>query len=153
MTNIELIHNLGKLCDELEQQHRSVSAMPTARLREIHKALEKLWTEATAAGYAISALRVEMGLSTGECVSDCAVLWNATKSRADHMNTIIDAQKRQIEELRAARDLYRKTNTDLAFCLEGLDRIAKLGNEPCYGNSDGNRIAIEMLKNMGAYCP
>lgn len=32
---------------------------------------------------------------------------------------------------------------------DALDKLAKLGNEPLYGNSNGNVIALQALKDAG----
>lgn len=48
------------------------------------------------------------------------------------------AQEKQVAELTAKLDKAK----------EALDRLARLGNEPLLGNSDGNKIAWLALKEL-----
>lgn len=54
-----------------------------------------------------------------------------------------------VEALRENRDEYQREADKLAaenkVLRDALERLARLGNEPHYGNSDGNMIAIKAL--------
>jgi hypothetical protein len=41
----------------------------------------------------------------------------------------------------------RATTAKEAVMRDALQKLAKLGNEPLYGNSEGNLIALQALKN------
>lgn len=45
-------------------------------------------------------------------------------------------------------DHIAKLDRLLQEALDALEKLAKLGNEPMYGNSVGNRIAQETLHNI-----
>jgi hypothetical protein len=57
------------------------------------------------------------------------------------------------QRLRARIAILELTNNDLRAEVErlraALDRLARLGNEPDYGNSVGNEIARDALKEGG----
>lgn len=54
------------------------------------------------------------------------------------------------QEIRTARAAIRWANSAINPIIEKLERIARLGSEPFYGNSKGNILAQECLVMLGA---
>ena len=56
----------------------------------------------------------------------------------------------QLCDLQATIKALREEATKM---VEALDKLARLGNEPCLGNSIGNDIAINVLHELGHLPP
>lgn len=72
---------------------------------------------------------------------------------------LVDALNARVAELEAENARLLQANRDvLAWsdalrsdyetAFRGLDRLARLGNEPHYGNSTGNQIAIDTIDSL-----
>lgn len=55
----------------------------------------------------------------------------------------VEAARKRIAALEAEVKQLKADNADM---LSTLDRLARLGNEPTYGNSIGNQIALEAVR-------
>ena len=72
-------------------------------------------------------------------------------SSIKHNSIQADAEYAELNhEFGVEHRLYLKCKHDLALATEALEKLAKLGNEPHYGNSIGNQIAIDALRKVGA---
>lgn len=49
------------------------------------------------------------------------------------------------ENMKALEEAYERMREERDRLREAMQRLARLGNEPHYGNSDGNRIAQAAL--------
>jgi hypothetical protein len=66
---------------------------------------------------------------------------------ADHLRQQLMLAENHINILRTMAEAIGCGGDVMA---EALERLAKLGNEPHYGNSTGNQIAIDALRKVGA---
>ena len=75
-----------------------------------------------------------------------AAIHKANKE-ADHLRQRLMLAENHINILRTMAEAIGRGGDVMA---EALEKLAKLGNEPHYGNSIGNQIAIDALRKVGA---
>lgn len=66
---------------------------------------------------------------------------------AGHKRGYTAARAESEKELAGLQEQLKIQHIDLDRLITALERLAKLGNEPNYGNSVGNMIAIEALSH------
>jgi len=62
------------------------------------------------------------------------------------MKTKFELTTKQINKLQSQ---LSQREYQLKIAIAGLQRLARLGNEPLLGNSLGNQLAIQVLKECG----
>lgn len=83
--------------------------------------------------------------------------WKVEKYKEPYNNTLYTYQVINTDGLIVAKcgtgDIEVNDNARLIAAvpdlLEALEKLAKLGNEPYYGNSIGNEIALDALRKAG----